>query len=57
MPAAWQDEAVALTARLAFEQLGLRRLTAAEAEPFARAGWTRAGGRFILDDTTYWERA
>ncbi|WP_342239535.1 aldo/keto reductase [Inquilinus sp. OTU3971] len=56
MPAAWQDEAVALTARLAFEQLGLRRLTAAEAEPFARAGWTRPEGRFILDDETYWER-
>lgn len=57
MPAAWQDEAVALTARLAFEQLGLRRLTAAEAEPFARAGWTRAEGHFILDDKSYWERA
>ncbi|MGO1076759.1 aldo/keto reductase [Inquilinus sp. CA228] len=57
MPADWQDEAVALAMRLAFEQLGLRRLTAAEADPFARAGWTRAGGRFILDDTTYWERA
>jgi aryl-alcohol dehydrogenase-like predicted oxidoreductase len=57
MPAAWQDEAVALAARLAFEQLGLRRLTAAEAEPFARAGWTRAEGRFILNDKSYWERA
>ncbi|MBW8725401.1 MAG: aldo/keto reductase [Inquilinus limosus] len=51
-PAAWQDEAVALAARLAFEQLGLRRLVATE--PFA--GWTAAGGRFILDDTSYWER-
>jgi len=56
MPAAWQDEAVALAARLAFEQLGLRRLTAAGPGPFARAGWTRAGGRFILDDKSYWER-
>ncbi|MFE0752809.1 aldo/keto reductase [Inquilinus sp. NPDC058860] len=56
IPAAWQDEAVALTARLAFEQLGLRRLIAAEAGPFARAGWTAAGGRFILDDKSYWER-
>ncbi|WP_225770237.1 aldo/keto reductase [Inquilinus sp. Marseille-Q2685] len=56
MPAAWQDEAVALTARLAFEQLGLRRLTAAEAGPFARAGWTAAGGRLILDGKSYWER-
>ena len=52
LPAAWQDEAVALAARLAFEQLGLRRLTA----PDARAGWTSAGGRFILDDKSYWER-
>lgn len=57
MPTAWQNEAVALAARLAFEQLGLRRLTAAEAEPFARAGWTQAEGRFILDDKSYWERA
>lgn len=56
MPVTWQDEAVALAARLAFEQLGLRRLTAAEADPFARAGWTRADGGFILDDKTYWER-
>jgi len=52
LPAAWQDEAVALVARLAFEQLGLRRLIA----PCARAGWTSAGGRFILDDKSYWER-
>ncbi|MGK9165858.1 aldo/keto reductase [Inquilinus limosus] len=56
MPTAWQDEAVALTARMAFEQLGLRRLVAIEAGPFARAGWTRAEGRFILDDKSYWER-
>jgi aryl-alcohol dehydrogenase-like predicted oxidoreductase len=52
LPAAGRDEAVALAARLAFEQLGLRRLVATE--PFA--GWTAAGGRFILDDTGYWER-
>lgn len=52
VPAAWRNEAVALAARLAFEQLGLRRLVATE--PFA--GWTAAGGRFILDDTSYWER-
>jgi aryl-alcohol dehydrogenase-like predicted oxidoreductase len=52
LPAAWQDEAVALVARVAFEQLGLRRLIA----PYARAGWTSAGGRFILDDKSYWER-
>jgi aryl-alcohol dehydrogenase-like predicted oxidoreductase len=57
MPTVWQDEAVALAVRLAFEQLGLRRLTAAEADPFARAGWTRADGGFILDDKNYWERA
>ncbi|WP_051249311.1 aldo/keto reductase [Inquilinus limosus] len=56
MPAAWRDEAVALAARMAFEQLGLRRLIAMEAEPFARAGWPPVEGRFILDDKTYWER-
>lgn len=52
VPEAWQDEAVALIARMAFEQLGLRRLAAA----VPCAGWTAAGGRFILDDKTYWER-
>jgi len=52
LPAAWQEGTVKLAARLAFEQLGLRRLIA----PCAHAGWTSAGGRFILDDKSYWER-
>ncbi|WP_343711813.1 aldo/keto reductase [Inquilinus sp.] len=52
VPDAWREEAAALVARIAFEQIGLRRLVAAE--PFA--GWTAAAGRFILDDKSYWER-
>ncbi|KGM30987.1 hypothetical protein, partial [Inquilinus limosus] len=52
IPEAWRDEAVALTARMAFEQIGLRCLVAAEPIP----GWIAADGRFILDDKTYWER-
>jgi aryl-alcohol dehydrogenase-like predicted oxidoreductase len=52
VPEAWREEAVALVARMAFEQIGLRRLVAAQ----PRAGWTPAEGRFILDDKSYWER-
>lgn len=59
LPPACREEAVALAARLAFEQLGLRRVVAtggAAEAAFGHAGWTGTDGRVALDDKGYWGR-